>query len=428
MDKLVINGGKKLFGKATVPVAKNAVLPIIAASLMLDGESCIKSCPYLSDIVASRDIINAVGSTAVLQNGDFTVFYTDSEVYQIPQDLCSRMRSAVLYIAPLLYRKGKITVGLPGGCNIGKRPIDIHIDGLCSMGAKVEYSEDEITFSAPDGLKGTNFKLRVPSVGATQTLIMAAVTARGLTILKNCAKEPEIVDLAHFLNSAGAKITRAGKGDIIIQGVSSLKGVEYTPIADRIFAATVLSGVNACGGVCFIKNYPQEYMGKMENLLRQTGLNIIHAGNSAFVFKYGERVSDIKVHTGYYPAFSTDMGPLLSSAMVNNGGSIDMYETVFENRFSYKTEFEKLGMFCIAEGREYYQRKNKDIYIANLVAKDLRAGAALVVAALAKKGCFAVEGVEFIDRGYEKIENVFTALGADIRRVSVDREQANETE
>ena len=428
MDKLIINGGKKLFGKATVPVAKNAILPIIAASLMLDGESCIKDCPVLSDIVASRDIINAVGGTAILQNGDFSVFYTDSETYEIPQQLCSRMRSAVLYIAPLLYRKGRITVGLPGGCNIGKRPIDIHIDGLCSMGAKVECSEDKITFIAPNGLKGTNFKLRVPSVGATQTLLMAAATADGLTILKNCAKEPEVVDLAHFLNSAGAKITGAGEGEIIIQGVPSLKGIEYTPIADRIFAATVLSAVNACGGFCLVKNYPQEYMGKMENLLRQTGLNIIHTGNSAFVFKYGEKYADIKVHTGYYPAFPTDMGPLLSSAMINNDGGLDMYESVFENRFSYKTEFEKLGMFCVTEGREYYQRKNKDIYIANLTAKDLRAGAALVVAALAKKGCFAVDGVEFIDRGYERIEDVFSALGADIRRVSVDREQANETE
>ena len=249
-----------------------------------------------------------------------------------------------------------------------------------------------------------------------------------LTILTNCAREPEVADLAHFLNSAGAKITGAGKNEIMIQGVASLNGVEYTPIADRIFAATVLSAVNACKGGCMLKNYPAEYMESFEKLLKSTGLKVFHLSDSAVVFKTREKRADITVHTGYYPSFPTDMGPLLSSAVINNSGSLHMYETVFENRFSYMDEFRKLGIACRAEGREYFQQKKNDAYIAQLQAKDLRAGAAIVVAALAKRGCFTIEGINFIDRGYEKIEEVFYSLGADIRRVSLGREKTDETE
>ncbi|MBR2503415.1 MAG: UDP-N-acetylglucosamine 1-carboxyvinyltransferase [Oscillospiraceae bacterium] len=428
MEKLVVKGGKKLFGTADVPAAKNALLPIIAAAYMLDGESCIKQCPQLSDIFASRDIINSTGSTAFIHNGDFSVIYSDSQIYEIPQELCSTMRSSVLYLAPILYRRGKAAIYMPGGCRIGKRPVDIHIDGLCRMGARAECDDEKIVLTAEDGLKGVTYKLRIPSVGATQTLIMAAATAKGITVLKNCAREPEIVDLARFLNRAGAKITGAGKNEIIIRGVSGLSGVEYTPVPDRIFAATVLSAVNACGGMCRIRNYPVEYMEYFEKILRRTGLVSLHFSDSAFVFKAADIAADINIHTGYYPAFSTDMGPLLSAAMVNNSGTLNMYETVFENRFSYSTEFEKLGMCCKVEGRNYIQKRKKEVYTANLTAKDLRAGAAAVVAALAKKGCFTIDNIGYIDRGYEKIEDVFSSLGADIRRVSVGRQETDETE
>lgn len=427
MEKLVVKGGKKLFGKTTVPTAKNALLPIISAALMLDGESCIKQCPQLSDIAVSRDIINSIGCTAILQNGKFSVIYSDSEICEIPQQLCCAMRSSVLYLAPLLYRRGKVTIHTPGGCRIGERPIDIHIDGLCRMGAVAEYDGEKVILSAPDGLKGINYKLRIPSVGATQTLLMAAATAKGITILKNCAREPEVVDLARFLSCAGAKITGAGKSEIIIRGVTSLGGVEYTPIPDRIFAATILSAVNACGGICSIKNFPLEYMESFEKILKRTGLRVLHLTDSALAFKFRDIAADINVHTGYYPAFSTDMGPLLSGALINNNGTLNMYETVFENRFSYSSEFEKLGMHCTADGRNYTQTKKKDVCVANLCAKDLRAGAATVVAALAKRGCFAIDGVGYIDRGYEKIEDVFSALGADIRRVSVGRQETDKT-
>lgn len=429
MEILVIEGGTKLKGSYTIPAAKNAILPILAASLMLDGESCIEKCPRLSDVYASRDIIEASGSTAVFQDGRFSVFYKDSEVCEVPEKLCRTMRSAILYLAPLLYRKGKVTLYVPGGCNIGKRPVDIHLDGLEKMGAKVETDGGRITVDATDGLKGAQIKLRLPSVGATQTLIMAAATAKGITILKNCAREPEIVDLARFLNCAGAKITGAGKNEIIIQGVSSLEGVSYTPIPDRIVAATVLSAINSAKGVCVLRNYPVEYMQEYEKLLKRTGLKVVHFSDNALVYKSYRINADINIHTGYYPAFSTDMGPLLSAAMVNEKGVINLKETVFENRFSYKDEFIKLGLCCTVKGDSYTQHNTNDVVKETcLKAKDLRAGAAVVVAAVAKNGKFIVEDIHHIDRGYENIEEIFANLGAKIRRVQFDKKTEKTTE
>ena len=421
LEKLIINGGKKLFGKAVVPTAKNALLPIIAASFMLDGESCISPCPGFSDVKASAEIIEKLGSTAVLLDGKCSIFYKENEECEISQQLCSKMRSAILYIAPVLYRRKKVIVYMPGGCRIGSRPVDIHLDGLKKLGAEIVTGNDKITVTAPNGLKGSQIKLKLPSVGATQTLMMAAATAKGLTVLKNCAREPEIVDLARFLNLAGAKITGAGRNEIIIQGVTSLKGVNYTPIPDRIVAATFLAAVCACKGICLLKNYPAEYMHKFEKLLRQSGLKTVHYSDSVLVYKYAHLNNNISVHTGYYPAFSTDMGPLLSAALSDSEAGLTLCETVFEKRFSYRTEFEKLGIECKVDGREYCQRGGKAIKPkVTLTAYDLRAGAAIVVAAMAKKGEFEIEGVEYIDRGYENIEEMFSALGADIRRIQLD--------
>ena len=326
------------------------------------------------------------------------------------------MRSSVLYAAPILYRKGKVTLCYPGGCNLGERKIDIHLAGLQLMGANIECEKDKITITAPHRLKGIQFRLHTASVGATQTLMMAASTAEGITILRNCAREPEVVDLARFLKCAGAKITGAGRGEIIIQGVQFLNSVEYTPIADRIFAATILSAVNACGGMVFMKNYPTEYMDVFEKLLKDTGLKIVHLSKGALVVKCYDKAVNIKAHTGCYPVFSTDMGPLLSSALVNNNGTLTLNEGVFENRFAYASEFCKLGMSCRINKNEYFQTIGETVHAADLKASDLRAGAALVVAALAKRGKYTIEGLEYIDRGYERIENTFSALGGYIRR------------
>ncbi|MEG2082017.1 MAG: UDP-N-acetylglucosamine 1-carboxyvinyltransferase [Oscillospiraceae bacterium] len=416
MNKLIVKGTRKLFGTVAVPVGKNATLPIIAASLMLDGETQIKDCPKLSDIYASAEIVNSIGCVASPEHSTLSILYTQGSKSEIPRELCKRMRSSVLYLAPLLYRTGRATIFSPGGCSIGKRPIDIHLDGLRALGAKVYEEQDRVSVTAPEGLKGTIYKLKVPSVGATQTLVMAAAVAQGVTVLKNCAKEPEVVDLIRFLNLAGAKIMGAGRSEIVIRGVCALKAIEYTPIADRVFAATVLSGVCACKGLCVLKNYPQEYMRAFEEKLEETGLHIVHFLSWAYVFKMQDKRAYIDTHTGYYPGFSTDMGPLLSAAMLNNKGRLALKETVFENRFSYKAAFEKLGAKCSVRGNIYAQTRGRAKGRGALEALDLRAGAAIVIAALSQKGEFEISGLEFIDRGYENIEGTFSRLGANIRR------------
>lgn len=419
MKRLLVNGGKKLFGTVRVPIAKNAALPIIAASLMLEGETQIKECPRLSDILKSIDIINSIGSTATLEKDCLSIVYNKNDNHSISNEFCKSMRAGVLYLAPLLYRCGIAEIYSPGGCSIGARPIDIHLSGLKALGAEVVESGERITVMAPNGLKGTIFKLRLPSVGATQTLMMAAAVADGVTVLKNCAKEPEVVDLAHFLNLAGAKIMGAGKGEIMVKGVQYLKRVDYTPIPDRIFAATILSAVSACKGLCKIKNYPQEQMKAFEKQLAATGLQVVHFLSTAYVTKIVDIACDIETHTGYYPGFPTDMGPLLSAAMVNNCGSLKLKETVFEDRFSYKKAFEGLGLYCNVSDKIYRQSQRTYVNRASLEATDLRAGAAVVVAALARKGEFTIEGVDYIDRGYEAIEKTFCSLGADIRREKI---------
>ena len=417
-----------MHGCVTVPAAKNSVLPITAASLMLDGESIIKKCPALLDVNTSVDIINSLGCKADCSDGNLHITYCENENCTIDKELCKKMRSSILYLAPILYRRGKVSLCYPGGCNLGKRQIDIHLAGLEKMGAEVKCEDDCITVSVPNGLKGTTFRLHTASVGATQTLLMAASVAKGITVLRNCACEPEVADLAQFLRCAGAKITGAGKSEIIVQGVPFLSAVEYIPIADRIFAATILSAVNACKGVVFIKNYPDEYMHKFEKLLAKTGLKVIHFAESAVAIKIFNVAADIKVHTGYYPAFPTDMGPLLSAALINNNGTLTLTEGVFENRFSYISEFEKLGLCCETDNREYYQTAGTDNFNADLKASDLRAGAAIVVAALAKRGKFTIEGLEYIDRGYEKIEEIFSSLNGDIRRYTFERTEFQRTE
>lgn len=407
-----------MFGTVRIPVAKNAVLPIIAASLMLEGETQIMECPKLFDIYSSLEIINAIESIATLEKTTLSILYSEADSFTIPQELCQKMRASILYISPILYRKGKIKLFFPGGCSIGKRAVDIHLDGLKAMGADVEETGEELIITAENGLKGAIYKLRLPSVGATQTLMMSAAVASGVTVLKNCAKEPEIVDLAHFLNLAGAKIMGAGKSEIIIKGVQGLRAVEYTPIPDRVFAATILSAVCACKGFCVIKNYPQENMRVFEEKLAGTGLLVTHFLNTAFAIKVIDKACDIETHTGYFPGLPTDMGPLLSAAMINNNGVLKLKETVFENRFSYAKSFEALGAYCTVQDNTYTQTQRGVNTKASFEARDLRAGAAIVVATLAKKGEFSISGLDFIDRGYENIEATFESLGADIKRVT----------
>ncbi len=400
-----------------VPGAKNSALPILAASIMLDSRSIIKDLPNLEDVKTSISIIKYLGGLVTYTSDGISVVYHKNGKSEIPNDLCNKMRSSVLYLAPILYRYGKASLFMPGGCNIGKRPIDIHLDGLSKMGAEIKTDEDKITVIAPKkGLLGTVYRLKIPSVGATQTLIMAAVTAIGITVLHGCAKEPEVLDLIAFLNSAGADIENKGDGSIIIKGKKSLIGTTHTLIPDRIFASTILSAVNACGGRVYIKNYPHDYMGEFEKYILQSGCKIQKILDNLFVTRSKLNEIDITVSTGYYPNFATDMGPLLSAGVANNKGVFRLKETVFEKRFSYLEGFLSLGVSAYINDNTYIQSKGEKQIPAKVTAKDLRAGAALVVLSLSHDTRSIVSGIMHIDRGYEALEKTFAELGADIRR------------
>ena len=420
MEKFVIKGTCPLKGSISVPGAKNSALPVLAASIMLDGRTTISGCPLLKDVQTSFEIIRQLGGIVTRTQNTVSILYHQSQKTEISDELCKKMRSSVLYMAPMLYRCKTTTIHTPGGCNIGKRPIDIHLDGLEKMGAVISYDTDRIVLTAPQqGLKGMVYRLKLPSVGATQTLIMAASTARGITVLHGCAKEPEVGDLIDFLNSAGAKIIGKGTGELVINGVESLSAISHTLIPDRIFAATVLAAVNACKGHVFVKNYPREYMTAFEKALSPTGLMVLHLPTGALVAKGYHKNCDIAVQTGYYPEFATDMGPLLAAALVNNKGELNLTESIFESRFSYKEDFEKLGLECNINDYTYTQTFQKSAAVSTgetFTAKDLRAGAALIIAAMAKGGQYDLLGIENIDRGYEALDKTFAKLGADIRR------------
>ncbi len=417
MDKFIVSGGKRLKGTVTVPGAKNSALPILAASIMLDTKSVIKDLPNLEDVKTSISIIKYLGGLVTHTNEGVVIHYHKNGKYKLSDNFCSKMRSSVLYIAPILYRYGKVSVSMPGGCNIGKRPIDIHLDGLSRMGATIEFNDNEIIVTAPRfGLVGTVYRLKLPSVGATQTLIMAAVTANGVTVLHGCAKEPEVDDLISFLIKAGAKIENKGDGTIIIKGRKSLSGATHKLIPDRIFAATILSAVNACGGRVYIKNYPHKYMQDFEKYVMQSGCKIQKILDNLYITRSKPSKIDLTVSTGYYPDFATDMGPLLAAAMVNNDGVFRLKETIFENRFSYLDGFLALGIKAYVKNNTYIQTKGEKQIPSEVIAKDLRAGAALVVLALAHDTRSIVREVFHIDRGYEALEKTFSELGADIRR------------
>ncbi len=417
MDRFVVSGGKRLKGVIAVPGAKNSALPILAASIMLDTRSVIKDCPSLEDVKTSISIIKYLGGFITHTNNSVSILYHKNGKNSLPEDLCKKMRSSVLYIAPILYRYKKVTLFMPGGCDIGKRPIDIHLDGLIKLGASVDFDEYKITITAPsDGLLGTVYRLKIPSVGATQTLIMAASTANGVTVLHGCAKEPEVDDLIDFLVKAGADIKNKGNGTILIKGKKSLVGVNHKLIPDRIFASTILAAVNACGGRVYIKNYPHEYMQEFEKIILQSGCKIQKILDNLLVTRSKLLPIDLTATTGYYPAFATDMGPLLSAAMANNEGVFRLKETVFENRFSYLEGFVSLGVSAYINGDTYIQSKGEKHIPGVVVAKDLRAGAALVVLCLSHDTRSVVKDIKHIDRGYEALEKTFNALGADIRR------------
>ncbi len=419
MDYLRIQGGRELYGTVSLPGAKNSLLPILAAGILCSRPVTLMNVPNLTDLHSSLDILRTVGWGAEYLDGTVQLFPAKKVKSSIPEKAAGAMRSSVFYMAPLLHRTGKVELPSPGGCRLGERPIDIHLEGLVKMGASAAMENNVLVLRAEKGLTGTCFKLRYPSVGATETLMMAAVLAKGESYLVNVAKEPEVVDLAHFLNRCGAKIRGAGTDSLEITGVPQLEGAVHTLIPDRIVAATIFSAVAAAKGEVKITNVWPVHLAGVLDIYRKMGMKIWQSAPGELMVKMEQRpISPNHLQTGPFPAFCTDASPLVAAALLTGTGETVIEDTVFENRFDCAQEFSKLGACAIKQGRSIRIWGRECFLGGTAHAGDLRGGAALVCAALAAKGESKITGLEYIQRGYGNIQQLLGQLGAEIELCS----------
>ncbi|MCH5165460.1 MAG: UDP-N-acetylglucosamine 1-carboxyvinyltransferase [Clostridiales bacterium] len=418
MQKLVIDGGKPLQGETVIQTAKNAALPIIAACILTDEAVVIENCPKLKDIDAMLDIVKHLGCKAEFNGNDLTVCCRDIELNVINSDLTGKLRSSIFIMGSILSRCRKAYISHPGGCEIGLRPIDLHISGLKGLSVKIM---DDCGVICCDGseMKSNIINLDFASVGATENLMMAGALLEGETVIVNAAREPEIVDLAEFINAMGGKVSGAGGSVISVVGVKKLHGCRYRPIPDRICAGTVLAAVAATGGDVTIKNVVPEHIFGVTERLKKTGSRLAVHGDSMRITMTNRPKPLHKLETNVYPAFPTDMQPQFCAFLTRATGSSVIVENLFESRFGYTSELVKMGANITVKDRIAVVNGVPSLHGASLRASDLRGGAALVIAALAAEGRSAVFGTEHIDRGYENIERTFGELAATIHRVQI---------
>lgn len=416
MEKLIIQGGTPLEGCIRVSSAKNAVLPIIAATLLASTPSTLLEIPDLEDVHTICDVIASLG-VKVTKDGDNITFDASTiSAVEAPYDLVRRMRASFLVMGPLLARKGEARIALPGGCAIGSRPIDLHLKAFEALGATITMGEDFVEAKAPEGLKGNLIYLDFPSVGATENVIMAATFAEGKTIIENAAEEPEIVDLATFLNSMGANIRGAGTDVIRIEGVKELKGAVHTVIPDRIEAGTYLIAAAMAGGNVYVENALSEHLKPVVAKLKEAGVTVEEDIDGIRVISDGNlKATDIK--TLPYPGFPTDMQAQFMAMTTIAKGKSTVMETVFENRFMHVGELQKMGASIEVDDRKAFVTGVDQLVGAEVEATDLRCGAALVCAGLAAKGVTKVGQLTHIDRGYDNLVTKLKGIGANIVRV-----------
>lgn len=413
METLEITGGNRLCGQARIKGAKNAILPLLAASAMTEDVTVIRDCPNISDVEVMLKILKTLGVTAQ-RSGD-TIFTEGlPTVSEVPEELSGQMRSSVFLLGALLSRTGYAKLSMPGGCAIGARPLDIHINCLKNLGVRCKEGERNLEFSS-EGLHGGRAVLSYPSVGATENLIMTAALASGETLLENCAKEPEIVDLSRFLNACGAKISGYGTNIVHIEGVQSLHGTEYTPMPDRIVAGTLLLAAATAGGNLLLDNVVPEHLAALLVNLPKTACSYRVGCDSIEMRCDGRGSCPLCLETAPYPGFPTDLQAQFAALASVSTGTCRLKETVFESRFAHARELAKLGADVSIDGSTVEIRGSR-LHGARVTACDLRGGAGLVIAALAAEGRTLVDGVEHIDRGYEKLENLLGGLGANIAR------------
>ena len=415
MEKeIVIVGGNALNGIVHNQTSKNAVLPIIAGSILNDKQIVIKNVPNLLDVFNMIKIIEDLGAKVYINNKDIVIDSSNINKFRIDENLTRSLRSSIFMLGPMLARFKQVTISYPGGCDIGNRPIDLHLKGLKELGVDILERNGLIICDGTSMHSGV-INLDFASVGATENLIMASVFLKGNTTILNAAKEPEIVDLQNFLNAMGCKVSGAGTHEINIEGVEKLREIEYTPQGDRIVAGTYLIATAMCGGNILIDNVNTSDFASLTNKLEKAGCELNYTNNSIELTSNGKLEAIDKIETQIYPGFPTDLqAQIMAMQTVSNGVSV-IVENLFENRFKHVNELIKLGADIKTKDRVAVIKGVKELKGAHVVAGDLRGGASLVLAGLKAKGYTIIHDIHHIMRGYENIDDVLSSLGADIK-------------
>lgn len=428
MDKIIVHGGTRLSGRVKVSGAKNAVLPIIAAALLPEtGKSMIHDVPALDDVFTISEVLKALNAQVTYEDGTLVVDSTSVDRTETPYELIRKMRASFLVMGPLLARKGNARISLPGGCAIGTRPIDQHLKGFEAMGAHIELGQGFIEASVKGRLRGCKIYLDIASVGATENIMMAATLAEGTTIIENAAQEPEIVDLANYLNAMGAKVRGAGTGTIKIEGVETMHGAVHTVIPDRIEAGTFMVAAAITRGDIYVEGAITDHLRPLIAKLREMGVIVKEGENGVHVTATG-KLKAVDVKTLPHPGFPTDMQSQFMALLLTAEGSSIVSETVFENRFMHVDEFKRMGAKIKIEGRSAIVQGSASLKGAEVTSTDLRAGAALVLTGLISEGQTEVGGLHHIDRGYVDLTGKLRALGATITRISEEEAKQKEAE
>ncbi|GIN90860.1 UDP-N-acetylglucosamine 1-carboxyvinyltransferase 1 [Siminovitchia terrae] len=427
MEKIIVRGGKRLSGTVKVEGAKNAVLPVIAASLLAsEGKSVIREVPTLSDVYTIGEVLRHLNTEVKFENKTVYVDASKELNIEAPFEYVRKMRASVLVMGPLLARQGKARVALPGGCAIGSRPIDLHLKGFEAMGAKVSVGNGYIEASA-EQLTGAKIYLDFPSVGATQNIMMAAVLAKGTSVIENCAKEPEIADLAAYLNKMGAIVRGAGTETIVIEGVDRLYGADHTIMPDRIEAGSFMVAAAITGGDVLVEGGIADHMASVVAKLEEMNVKIIQEENGLRVIG-PEKLKPVDIKTMPHPGFPTDMQSQMMALLLCAEGTSVITETVFENRFMHVEEFRRMNSDIKIEGRSVIIQGPCELQGAEVAATDLRAAAALIIAGLKADGYTRVTELKHLDRGYLDFHKKLQGLGADIERITEVSSEINQEE
>jgi UDP-N-acetylglucosamine 1-carboxyvinyltransferase len=421
MDKLVVHGGSTLRGTISISGSKNASLPILAASLLTAEDCIIRRVPDVSDTNYMVQILSALGADVERSSGTVRISCADI-IDAAPYELVRRMRASICVMGPLLARLGRCVVSLPGGCVIGDRPVDLHLRGLEALGAKIEFEGGNITLTAKDGLRGATIDLRGthgPTVLGTDNVMMAATLAEGITIIESAAAEPEVLDLANFLNAMGAKITGAGTRRIVIEGVKELHGVEHTVIPDRIEAGTFMAAAALAGEGVTLRRVCRDHLKAITAAIEASGhrVDFNEAGDVCTVHRSEGITHGVEISTAPYPAYPTDMQAQMTALLVTTPGISVIKDTIFPQRFMHCAELKRMGADIKVDNGTAVVRGVAQLSAAPVMASDLRASAALVLAALNAKGSTEISRLYHIDRGYEHIDEKLLMLGANVERV-----------